>query len=327
MATSDFQQDAAGASAKVDAAGAEDIGGAQAKVDSAGGDVHAAGEVTDAGIAKAQAAVDVAGSAIEVGMDAVDMAAGAVIGAVSVIGSLIPASLRCTTPPNIGFVPFDFNPDKITMSRSSNSGNVTRPARPDANPIPGGGGTSGSVSSYPKQVKASTIKMDIILEGPFTKLRCDTLLTWMNPKAGLFAMFAAGRRNFSSQPAKLTFQWGPPMIGFMYDVKLTSCTVIYDRFTPAGIPIRASISMQMEEIPTKLGSLPTNPTSGGLPGRRTHTVAHGESLHSIAMETYGTPGLWRRIAEVNRINDPTRVRAGTTIYLPNADELVPRSTT
>jgi nucleoid-associated protein YgaU len=39
------------------------------------------------------------------------------------------------------------------------------------------------------------------------------------------------------------------------------------------------------------------------------------------MEKYGTPGLWRRIAEVNRIQDPTRVRPGTTIYLPNPDEL------
>ena len=44
-------------------------------------------------------------------------------------------------------------------------------------------------------------------------------------------------------------------------------------------------------------------------------------LQSIAMDNYRTPGLWRRIAEVNGIQDLARLRPGTTIYLPNPDEL------
>jgi len=75
-----------------------------------------------------------------------------------------------------------------------------------------------------------------------------------------------------------------------------------------------------------LGTLPMNPTSGGMPGRRSHTVGQGENLQSIAMANYGRPGLWRRIAEVNGITDPTRVRPGSTVYLPNEDELVNGST-
>jgi nucleoid-associated protein YgaU len=126
---------------------------------------------------------------------------------------------------------------------------------------------------------------------------------------------------FSTQPAKLTFQWGPPMIGFMYECKITSCTVNYVRFSAIGIPLRAEVDLQLMETPTMWGSMPTNPTSGGLPGRRSHTVAHGESLQSIAMDKYGTPGLWRKIAEVNHIKDPARVRPGSTIYLPNPEEL------
>jgi nucleoid-associated protein YgaU len=39
------------------------------------------------------------------------------------------------------------------------------------------------------------------------------------------------------------------------------------------------------------------------------------------MTNYGTPALWRKIAEVNRIQDPARIRPGQTVYLPNADEL------
>lgn len=257
--------------------------------------------------------------------DVVESVAGAAIGVASMLGSFIPASLTCVTPPNIGFVPFDFNPEKITMSRTSTTSGMTKPQRPGATGLATGTKTSGTSGSYLRNVKASKISLaEVVFEGPFTKLRCDTLLTWMNPSTGLFAM-VGGLGNFATAPAPLTFLWGPPMVGFMYDVKLTSCSVTYERFTPAGIPIRAKIKLEMEEVPSKLGSLPTNPTSGGLPGRRSHTVAHGESLQSISMTNYGTPALWRRIAEVNGIQNPSRVRPGTVVYLPNSDELTAKA--
>jgi hypothetical protein len=251
----------------------------------------------------------------------VNAAVGVGIGVASVLGARIPASLRCTELPNIGFVPFDFNPEKISFSRTSTQGNIPRPERPSAGGL-GGARTSGGARQPTKKVTVSKISLSgVIFEGPFTKLRCDTLLTWMNPSSGMLAQIPALKMNFLTAPAKLTFQWGPPMVGFMYDVKLTQCKVDYVRFSAIGIPLRAEISMTMDEVPSLLGSLPTNPTSGGLPGRRRHTVASGESLQSIAKDSYGTPALWRRIAEVNGIQDPARVRPGTTIYLPNPDEL------
>jgi len=292
---------------------------AASAIDGAAGAANAlASQAANAAAPIVNAAADAIGS---VG-DALDAAAGAAIGIVSMLGARIPASLRCTTMPNIGFVPFDFNPETITMSRNSKTSGGMKPSRPDQTALSGGARTSGSSGQYTRQVNASTIKLaDIILEGPFTKLRCDTLLTWMNPSTGLFAQLSGSQGNFSTFPATLTFQWGPPMVGFMYDVTISQCSVTYERFTAAGIPTRAKVSLTMIEVPSKLGSLPTNPTSGGLPGRRGHTVAQGESLQSIAMDKYGIPGLWRRIAEVNKIQDPTRVRPGTTIYLPNPDEL------
>lgn len=269
-------------------------------------------------------AVDSAADALGSAMPALDTIAGAAIGIASVLGARIPASLRCTTLPNIGFVPFDFNPEKIGMSRTSTAGNY---AMPDPPVQLAGQKTSGGSKKVPKKVTVSKISVDqVVFEGPFTKLRCDTLLTWMNPSSGFLAL-AKIKKNLSHAPAPLTFQWGPPMIGFMYKVWLTSCKVTYTRFSHAGIPLRAEINLAMDEIPDVLGSLPTNPTSGGLPGRRSHTVASGESLQSIAMENYGTPGLWRRIAEVNGIQDPHRVRPGTMVYLPNPEELTSGSGT
>jgi nucleoid-associated protein YgaU len=240
-----------------------------------------------------------------------DLAIGAGIGVATLAGARVPASLRCTTLPNIGFVPFDFNPTDITMARKSSTSTTA---------APGKGGSRNTT----KKVNASTITLaKVVFEGMTTKLRCDTLLTWMNPDAGFLGQFlnVITGKNLKTQPPELTFQWGPPMIGFMYTVKMTSCTVKYTRFTSAGIPCRAEVGMTLSEIPTLLGTLPQNPTSGGLTGRRGHTVGHGETLQSIATANYGNPNLWRRIAEVNGIQDPSRVRPGATVYLPNSDEL------
>lgn len=240
------------------------------------------------------------------------MAIGAGIGIAAMAGARVPASLRCTTLPNIGYVPFDFNPETVTFKRQSRTGSRA---------TPGGADSSANVT---QMVLGSDIGLsDVVFEGVTTKWRCDTLLTWMKPDAGFLGQLLAlaGAGNLKTEPPELTFQWGPPMIGFMYNVKMTSCQIKYDRFTSAGIPIRAKVSMAFKEVATLLGSLPQNPTSGGLAGRRSHTVGEGESLQSIAMANYGRPGLWRRIAEVNGIQDPARVRPGATVYLPNPDEL------
>lgn len=259
---------------------------------------------------------------MSIGLDvSADAAIGLGIGAAAVMGARVPASLRCTTLPNIGFVPFDFNPEKITMSRSSSLARGDKPKAPTDPP----GDTSGGARPVTTALSGSKIKLSkITFTGPLTKFLCDQLLAWMIPNASFGAFWGLG--GLSSQPAVLTFQWGPPMAGFMYECKLTSVNVTYTRFSAIGIPLRAEADLDLMEIPTKWGSMPTNPTSGGLTGRRAHVVAHGESLQSIAQEKYGAPGVWRRIAEVNNIVDPTRIRPGTTVYLPNPDELTGRAT-
>lgn len=251
-----------------------------------------------------------------------DDALGVGMGIASMAGARVPASLRCTTPPYLGVVTFDFNPDTIQMSRSGKYSTKTNQSSP-----------GGATPPQPTVVKGSRITLGkMLIQGEMTKVYCDTMLTWMTPgTSGVMgvistAVMGALGMNLRMEAPDLTFQWGPPAIGFMYTVKLLNCNVTYNRFTPEGIPIRAEVKLTMEEVPSMLGSLPMNPTSGGIPGRRSHTVGQGESLQSIAMANYGQPGLWRRIAEVNGITDPTRVRPGSTVYLPNPDELTNGST-
>ena len=240
-----------------------------------------------------------------------NLAVGAAIGAASLAGARVPASLRCTTLPNIGFVYFDFNPNEIQINRTAVRPSIPSPAT--------GGAQQATQRSDPAKITIN----ELIFEGMDTKLRCDTLLAWTSPDAGFLGQLLSvvTGKNLKTQPPELTFQWGPPMVGFMYTVVMNTVSVKYTRFTSAGIPVRAKVNLVFYEIPSLLGSLPQNPTSGGLTGRRAHTVGHGESLQTIATSNYGNPGAWRRIAEVNGIKDPTRVRPGTTVYLPNADEL------
>jgi nucleoid-associated protein YgaU len=52
-----------------------------------------------------------------------------------------------------------------------------------------------------------------------------------------------------------------------------------------------------------------------------HVAREGDSLAGLAFKEYGDPGLWRVIAEVNRIDDPMRMHAGARLLLPSPKEL------
>src|SRR5689334_20013255 len=135
------------------------------------------------------------GAAISAGAD---IGIGAAIGIAAVAGARVPASLRCTTLPNIGFVMFDFNPENITFNRTSRTTTRSSPGKTGSNnvtgPVPNG----------------SDITLgNVIFEGWDCKLRCDTLLTWMMPDAGFLGQLlkAVTGGNLKTEPPELTFQW------------------------------------------------------------------------------------------------------------------------
>jgi nucleoid-associated protein YgaU len=112
-------------------------------------------------------------------------------------------------------------------------------------------------------------------------------------------------------PPILTFYWGRPL-GF--DVYLTSVSVTYEMFNKDGTPLRAKAVVKLMEIPGEEAG--TNPTSGGVGAYRTHVLAAGETLHSVAFREYGQARYWRGLAVVNGIDDPLDVRSGTRLRVP-----------
>ena len=210
----------------------------------------------------------------------------------------------------IGPIMFDINPEKITINNGSIKKIEVRP--PD---IDGAGARYKLESTAPPKITIS----GLIFEGLATKWKCDILLGWCKPErtARLVGKYIPK----VTKQWHLFFSWGLPPLGFFYEVTMDSVVVNYERFNPMGIPTRATVSLTMSKEYNVLSSMPTNPTSGGLASRREHTVIQGENLQSIARNYFGSTGAWRPLAEINGIDDASRLRPGQTILIPNPSEL------
>jgi nucleoid-associated protein YgaU len=119
-------------------------------------------------------------------------------------------------------------------------------------------------------------------------------------------------------PPTLNFFWGTSSFG-NFTAYLESVSVTFSLFDENGEPIRASANCTFAEVPDQAGR--QNPSSGGTPGRRSHVLRAGDSLHSIAAREYGKPAFWRGLAAANNIDDPLRVPIGTTILVPPAEDV------
>lgn len=117
-------------------------------------------------------------------------------------------------------------------------------------------------------------------------------------------------------PPLVVLHWGPIA---SFPAFVTSVSVKYTLFTSDGLPIRASCSVSLEEMPSEASR--QNPTSGSDSVRRSRVLVEGDSLASVAYAEYGDPGAWRAVARFNGIDDPLRCGAGTRIVLPPPEEL------
>jgi nucleoid-associated protein YgaU len=105
----------------------------------------------------------------------------------------------------------------------------------------------------------------------------------------------------------------------------TSLTVAYQLFKPNGTPIRADVKLALTQAePAKAASANSsnrgqNPTTRSAGGLGMHLVRDGDTLQSIAHQTYGDPNRWRLVAEANGIDNPLHLRRGTPLDLPRLD--------
>lgn len=217
-----------------------------------------------------------------------------------------------------GKIFFDFNPEMISVSHTAptdpNAGTKMTKKEGAGGQEGAGGGTNFILTAEEAVRAAGTTQIvinNIMFDGRNVKQTCDQLLDWTHP----VPMATGQKQRVKTGLTILKFTWGSLVI----IATLNSVSISYTRFSSQGTPTRAKVNLTFHQnsVQRKL----TNPSSGGMPDRRTHVVTSGERLPTIATASYGGPGNWRPLAEVNRIDDPLRVRPGTVLYLPGRGEL------
>lgn len=215
-----------------------------------------------------------------------------------------PSSVSVTKPgAPLDRINFQFNPKELTMSKTASwephkSKNVKSAAPPQY-----------------KGPEPSKMSLEMFFDASVEQ--DDSVATNVDR---LFACCVPTSDSRSKQTASapwVLFRWGK-LTGFHAYIKTVQAK--YTLFTAAGVPIRATVTVSLEEI---AGEKPKqNPTSGGIAPRKVHSIREGDTLAAIAWAEYGDASLWRALADVNRIDDPARLRVGASVFVPTMDELL-----
>jgi hypothetical protein len=203
-----------------------------------------------------------------------------------------------------------FNPTEYSISKS-NEWTYEKVTGTSLPPATFSGGA-------PRQMELSLLLDQTLFVGKMTvQAATDALFKMMEVPGG------SSGGGTTAVPPFVTFQWGKVVLPFK--AVCTSLTVAYKLFKPTGEPIRAEVKMtlkQAEKASTKSGNGSNkgqNPTTRANAGFGVHTVRDGDTLPSIAYQTYGDATRWRLIAEANDVDNPLHLRRGTPLSLPKLE--------
>jgi nucleoid-associated protein YgaU len=128
-------------------------------------------------------------------------------------------------------------------------------------------------------------------------------------------------------PPRIRFIWGK---GLSFRAIVDNVQQKFTLFNPAGVPVRATLTMSFKEYKTleeqlKELNLQTSDQTKSV------IVQRGKTLAQIAYEEYGDPGLWKLIADHEqnreRLTDLRRLSPGMELRVPSIDTLANRPRT
>lgn len=125
-------------------------------------------------------------------------------------------------------------------------------------------------------------------------------------KAPPICLFSWGQKGFPGS----NLQRGSTMLrqhGFQCVVESVSQT--FNLFSPLGLPLRATLSVQLREYQTLTELVAALEESVQL-------VQQGDTLDQIAAREYNDPGKWREIADANDVDDPLNLVVGDLLMIP-----------
>jgi hypothetical protein len=119
------------------------------------------------------------------------------------------------------------------------------------------------------------------------------------------------------RPPHVRFRWGQFSASVVsFPAVITQMTQKFTLFDAAGTPVRATVTLSLQEVPDKTKQQGQNPTTQTVGVRRVREVQPGDTIDWIAADVLGDAGKWRKLAEANNVDDPRRLRPGQTLVIP-----------
>lgn len=201
-----------------------------------------------------------------------------------------------------------FNPESLKLAFANE---VKPPATSDA---PEGGADTSAGTAGIQFVGAGTTKLSMTLwfdvtgemANPVDDVRRLTadVLHFMKPRP------VEGEEGKVAPPG-LRISWG----SFLFDGVVESLEETLDWFSPAGLPLRASIALSMVQQKILVPEFaPATPGGARARPRPFKPARAGQSLQAMATAA-GASAPWQAIAAGNGIEDPLRLPAGTPVDL------------
>jgi hypothetical protein len=119
-----------------------------------------------------------------------------------------------------------------------------------------------------------------------------------------------------NRPPHVEFGWGTFR---SFSAIVTSVTQRFSLFLPDGTPVRAHLTINLQEVPrvaVQNSAEGQNPTSRAAGARRVRVVQTGDTIDWIAADELGDPTAWRILAAANGLDDPRRLRPGQRLFIP-----------
>ncbi len=209
---------------------------------------------------------------------------------------LSPAKAKLKIGATMKSIDVMFNPTEYSISKTS---------RYDTSPAPGTASNVSSPATQPTYVgdESSTLSLELYfdtsLKGTDVRIKTMEVVALMEPDAKAKA------------PIDVTFVWG----SLKFTGYIKSITQRFTMFVASGVPVRARLQVEIiskqksSDQYEKVMEAPKLPTSSFL-------LKAGVQLCLIAAQELADAVKWRKIAKTNGIDNPTKLKAGTSINIP-----------
>lgn len=217
------------------------------------------------------------------------------------------------SPLNEGEEPLtvSYNPDKFSFGKSAEIAEVSIPGL-DSPVLQFGRGGS------------ETLSLELLFDTTEDGMGADA--TPVNEKVDPFYRLIKVNSDLHTPPI-VRITWGEKFPGQTathsdegvskptFDAVVTSLNREYTLFNSEGVPLRATVTLELKEYRTLEEQLEAlNLKSAD--HTRVHVVQEGENLPTIAADAYGDPGRWRLIARHNQLRNVRDLPAGQALELP-----------